>query len=165
LCLFFFYDFFRQLFQAENKLKYLYTSGWLDLLSSIPVYSHTRLFRFLRIVRMYRIVKNIGSLRAVINFIKLEIKESVFGLLIFIQITGIFIITLLVLYVEKDVGNIKTAEDALWWTFISITTIGYGDHFPVTNLGRLLTVFLTVIGVVSFGAFISYLNDLFKKLK
>jgi voltage-gated potassium channel len=165
LCLFFIYDFFKQLYQAEHKWKYLFTNGWLDLLSSIPIISETRLFRFFRIVRIFRIIRSIGSFKAVYKFIKDEVKESIFGLLIFIQITGIFIITLLVLYIEKEVGNIKTAEDALWWTFITFTTIGYGDLYPVTNIARLLTVVLTILGVLSFGAFISYINSSFRKLK
>lgn len=165
LCLFFIYDFFKQLYQAEHKWKYLYTNGWLDLLSSIPIITETRLFRFFRIVRIFRIIKSIGSFKAIVNFIKDEVKESIFGLLIFIQITGIFIITLLVLYIEKDAGNIKTAEDALWWTFVTITTVGYGDHYPVTNIGRFLAVILTILGIVSFGALISYINSLFRRLK
>jgi voltage-gated potassium channel len=123
------------------------------------------LFRFFRIVRILRIIRSIGSFKAIFKFIKDEVKQSVFGLILFIQITGLFIITLLVLYIEKDVGNIKTAEDALWWAFITFTTVGYGDHYPVTNLGRFLTVLLTILGVLSFGALISYLNSFFRKLK
>jgi voltage-gated potassium channel len=165
LCLFFIYDFFKQLYQAEHKWKYLYTNGWLDLLSSIPIISETRLFRFFRIVRIFRIIRSIGSFKAIFNFVKDEVKQSIFGLLIFIQITGLFIITLLVLYIEKGPGNIKTAEDAMWWAFITFTTVGYGDHYPVTNVGRFLTVLLTILGVLSFGALISYLNSLFRKLK
>lgn len=165
LCLFFVYDFFKQLYQADNKWKYLYTSGWLDLLSSVPIVSETRLFRFFRLVRIFRIIRSIGSFTAIMKFIKNEVKVSIFGLLIFVQVTGIFIITLLVLYIEKDVGNIKTAEDALWWTFITFTTIGYGDLYPVTNMARFLTVLLTILGVLSFGAFISYLNGFLRNLK
>ena len=165
LCLFFIYDFFKQLYQADNKWKYLYTNGWLDLLSSIPVISETRLFRFFRIVRIIRIIISIGSFKAIFKFIKDETKQSILGLLVFIQITGLFIITLTVLHLEQVPGNIKTAEDAMWWAFITFTTVGYGDHFPVTNIGRFLTVLLTILGIFSFGALISYLNSLFRKLK
>jgi voltage-gated potassium channel len=165
LCLFFIYDFFKQLYQSEHKWRYFYTSGWLDLLSSIPIVSETQLFRIFRIIRIVRIIRSIGSFKTIINFVREEVKSSLFGLLIFVQVTGIFLATLSVLYVEKDAGNIKTAEDALWWSFITITTVGYGDHYPVTNLGRFLAVILTILGIVSFGALISFINNYFRKLK
>ncbi|WP_240643138.1 potassium channel family protein [Sinomicrobium pectinilyticum] len=39
------------------------------------------------------------------------------------------------IYVEKGIDNIKTAEDALWWSYVTITTVGYGDFYPVTKCG------------------------------
>jgi hypothetical protein len=39
-------------------------------------------------------------------------------------------------------SNIKTAEDAIWWSFTTITTVGYGDRFPVTSEGRIIAVLL-----------------------
>lgn len=165
LCLFFIYDFFKQLYQSEHKWRYFYTSGWLDLLSSIPIVSETQLFRIFRIIRIVRIIKSIGSFKAIVKFVKAEVKTSLFGLLLFLQVTGVFLATIAVLYVEQDKGNIETAEDALWWAFVTITTVGYGDHYPVTNLGRFLAVILTILGIVSFGALISYINSYFRTIK
>lgn len=165
LCLFFIYDFFKQLFESENKIKYLYTTGWLDLISSIPVISEMHLFRVLRIIRIFRIIRSIGSFNTIVVFIKEESKKSIFGILIFFVVTSILLTTLAILFVEKDVGNITTAEDCIWWAFVTITTVGYGDLYPVTNIGRLLAVFLTFTGILSFGALISYLTSLFDSLK
>ncbi len=164
LCLFFLYDFFKQLYETKNKFKYLYTSGWLDLISSIPVISEMRWVRFLRIVRIFRIINTIGSFKSIIQFVKQELKRSIFGLIIFLQITILFSTMILVLYIEKDVGNINTAEDTIWWAFITITTVGYGDLYPVTNIGRFLAVILIFTGIFSFGAVITYLSNLFKSL-
>ena len=44
-------------------------------------------------------------------------------------------------------ASIVTAEDALWWSFVTITTVGYGDHHPVTTLDRCIAVVLMVAGV------------------
>lgn len=162
LCIIFFIDFFKQLFSVDNKWRYMRTMGWLDLLSSIPVVSELRYIRIFRIFRVIRIIKSITFL---IDFIKNNKANSLYGFIVFTVFTLLVLCTTAVLYIEQDVGNIKTAEDALWWSFITITTVGYGDHFPVTNLGRLISVVLIVAGVASFGAAISYISDKTQALK
>lgn len=57
-----------------------------------------------------------------------------------------------ILQLENDPNsNIKTAEDALWWSNVTITTVGYGDKFPVTTSGRILGAALMTVGVGIFG--------------
>jgi len=58
-------------------------------------------------------------------------------------------------------SNIKTAEDALWWAYVTITTVGYGDRFPVTTEGRLIASLLMTAGVGLFGTFAGYISSLF----
>jgi voltage-gated potassium channel len=58
-------------------------------------------------------------------------------------------------------SNIKTAEDALWWSYVTITTVGYGDKYPVTTEGRIIAVFLMTIGVGLFGTFTAFLASWF----
>ncbi len=63
-----------------------------------------------------------------------------------------------VLHFETDPeSNIKTAEDALWWAFATITTVGYGDCYPVTWEGRLIATILMCAGVGLFGTFSAFL--------
>jgi voltage-gated potassium channel len=55
-----------------------------------------------------------------------------------------------ILNVEQAAGeqaNIHSAEDALWWSMVTITTVGYGDHYPVTTEGRMVAALLMAIGV------------------
>ena len=49
-------------------------------------------------------------------------------------------------------ANIVTFADAFWWSLVSVTTVGYGDRFPVTDEGRLIATFLLVVGIGLFGA-------------
>ncbi|MCB0456714.1 MAG: ion channel [Flavobacteriaceae bacterium] len=162
LCLIFLYDFLHQLLSVKEKWKYMHTIGWLDLLSSIPVVSELRYIRVFRIFRIFRIIK---SIRLLIEFIKENKANSLYGFVVFSAFTTLVICTTAILYVEQEVGNIKTAEDALWWSFITITTVGYGDFYPVTNVGRLITVVLIIAGVATFGAAISYIGDKTQALK
>jgi voltage-gated potassium channel len=58
---------------------------------------------------------------------------------------------MIILDVEAGVGNIKTAEQALWWSYCTLSTIGYGDFFPVTSLGRIVAIVVSVGGISLFG--------------
>lgn len=67
-----------------------------------------------------------------------------------------------ILQVEDDPNsNIKTAEDAIWWAYVTITTVGYGDKYPVTTEGRIIAAFLMTTGVGLFGTFTGFLASWF----
>ncbi|MER7959407.1 potassium channel family protein [Streptomyces sp. NPDC096030] len=61
--------------------------------------------------------------------------------------------SLAVLHVERNApnGNIKSLGDAVWWSFTTMTTVGYGDHAPTTGLGRVLAVGLMLSGIALLG--------------
>ena len=69
-------------------------------------------------------------------------------------------ISILIVETAPD-SNIKTAEDAVWWTFVTITTVGYGDKYPVTTEGRLIGIIVMVVGVGLFGTYTGYIASLF----
>ena len=58
-------------------------------------------------------------------------------------------------------ANIKGVEDAIWWAFVTITTVGYGDRFPVTSEGRLIGALLMTAGVGLFGTFSGFVASWF----
>ncbi|PKG44025.1 potassium channel family protein [Psychroflexus sp. MES1-P1E] len=162
LCAVFLYDFFSQLRKRKKRWRYFFTYGWLDLLSSIPIVSEFRYIRVLRIFRIFRIMK---SFHLLYKFVITHKKASLYGFIIFVSTVILVLSSTLVLYLEKDVGNIKTAEDALWWSYITITTVGYGDYYPVTNLGKLTASILILNGIAIFGAIVSYITDRVNTIK
>jgi len=162
LCMVFLYDFFNQLYRRKKRWQYFYTYGWLDLLSSIPIVDQ---FRYVRVFRIFRVLRIIRSFKILYNFIISNKRASLYGFIVFCSTLILILSSTLVLYLEKDVGNIKTAEDALWWSYITITTVGYGDYYPVTNLGKLAASILILNGIAIFGAIISYINERVNTIK
>jgi voltage-gated potassium channel len=78
--------------------------------------------------------------------------ESAFLASILISIFMIVACSIAILEFEvPEGGNIATAQDAMWWAVSTMTTVGYGDRYPITSEGRLVAVFLMAAGVGLFG--------------
>ena len=104
-------------------------------------------------------------LNLLVAFIRQNQASSLYGFVVFVAFTTLVLATTAVLYVEQHAGNITTAEDALWWSFVTITTVGYGDFYPVTNIGKLISFVLIVCGIASFGTAISNINSVASSFK
>lgn len=161
LCALFFFDFIARLITARNRIAYL-KWGWIDLLSSIPVVHTLRWGRVFRIIRVIRIIRGIKSARLLSQAI---FKNKAKGALFSIACASIFIMILgaiLVLEFEKHGNaNISSAHDALWWSFVTMTTVGYGDFYPVTDLGRAVACILMISGIGLFSTLTGYIASLY----
>jgi voltage-gated potassium channel len=154
ICILFFLDFVITFWRSENRVRYLLTWGWLDLLSSIPMIDALRWGRTARIVRILRILRGVRATRILAAFILERRAQS--GLLAAALVSVVLVVfaSVAVLHFERDEGenaNIKGPEDALWWAVATITTVGYGDRFPVSPEGRIVATFLMTAGVGLFG--------------
>jgi voltage-gated potassium channel len=78
----------------------------------------------------------------------------------------VFVAALAVLDVEQNAAgaNIQSFGDAAWWAFVTITTVGYGDYFPVTFPGRMIAVGLMVSGIAILGTVTATLASWFVEL-
>ena len=153
LCVLFFCDFIRNMIRAPSRRVYFVRAGWLDLLSSIPTIGALRLGRLVRIGRIVRLLRAMRSLRTISQVMLRRRAESALSAAALVSVVMTVFGSLAVLQFEQvPTSNIKTGSDALWWAFATITTVGYGDRYPVTLEGRLVAGLLMVAGVGLFGA-------------
>jgi voltage-gated potassium channel len=161
VCCIFLLDFFIRFFKSTNKLEFM-KWGWIDLISSVPTIDFLRTGRALRLIRLLRIIKAFRSTKNLVNHMFKNKAEGTFTSVAIIALLLVIFSALAILQVENDPNsNIKTAEDALWWAYVTITTVGYGDRFPVTTEGRIIASLLMTAGVGLFGTFAGYVSSLF----
>ena len=155
-------DFTYRLFTAESKTDYFFRMfGWADLLASLP-FQQVKILRVFRLVRVSRLLRDYG----VKNVTRSLLKDRAGSALLTLLLMGILVLefgSLEILHVEQNAAgaNITTASDALWYTIVTISTVGYGDRYPVTNDGRVIGSLIIIVGVGIFGTFTGYLANLF----
>jgi voltage-gated potassium channel len=155
-------DFAYRLYTAPTKRRYfVHQRGWLDLLSSLP-FPSAKLFRLFRVARVAQLLRAVGFrrfLRAVLH----DRAGSALLVVVFLAILLLEFGSMLILSIEIRApdGNIKDASDAIWYTYVTVTTVGYGDRYPVTNAGRLVGVVIMTVGVGLFGTLTGFLANAF----
>lgn len=161
VCIFFLIEFSIRFYRAENKLHFM-KWGWIDLVSSIPMFNFLRAGRALRLIRLFRILRAFRSTRNLVKHIYKSKTQGAFTTVSVIAVLMVIFSAIAILQVENDPNsNIKTAEDAIWWAYVTITTVGYGDKFPVTTEGRIIAAALMTVGVGLFGTFTAFIASFF----
>ena len=168
VCVIFLIDFTYNITGARPRSAYFIRQrGWLDLLGSIPsfgVFQLTALFRLARLSRLARIRKLLGGQKRKALVKDVLDNRGEYATFITILAAGMVlcVASILVLQFEgrSPDANIKTGGDALWWAVVTITTVGYGDYYPVTTLGRLTGVSVMFAGVGIIGALASILASI-----
>lgn len=160
VCLFFLADFAIRFRRAPSKRAFL-RWGWIDLLASIPAYDLLRWGRLVRVVRIIRVLRAFRSARHVAAVLYRTRTRSLALTAILTTFLLITFSAVAVLIFETDAqSNIRTPFDALWWAVSTMTTVGYGDTYPVTVEGKIVAMVLMVMGVALFGV----LTGLFARL-
>jgi voltage-gated potassium channel len=155
-------DFTYRFATAPSRSRYFFRGfGWADLLASLPL-PEAKFLRIFRLVRVVRLLRGMGG-RAVVRGL---VRERAGSALLTLLLMGILVLqfgSLAILRVEQGdpEANITSASDAIWYTIVTISTVGYGDQYPVTARGRLLGAGIIVVGVGIFGTFTGYLANAF----
>jgi voltage-gated potassium channel len=155
-------DFIYRIFTAPSAGAYFFKHfGWADLLASVPL-AQFKILRVFRLIRVYRLLRDVG-IRTVGRALS---KDRAGSSLYILLLMGLFVLefgSLTMLRVEQGApgANIRTASDAIWYTIVTISTVGYGDQYPVTDAGRIVGAGIIVVGVGIFGTFTGYLANFF----
>jgi len=168
ICMIFLIDFAMNMLGSRPRSEYFIRQrGWLDLLGSIPSFGFlpfTALFRLARLSRLARIRKLMSGQAGKDLVLDVLNNRSQYATFITILLAGMILSVASILILQFEVGapdgNIKTGGEALWWAIVTITTVGYGDFYPVTMLGRLTAVFVMFAGIGIIGALASILASL-----
>lgn len=155
-------DFLLRLFTADSKSDYFFKQlGWLDLISSLP-FPRAKFARFARIIRALRLMRKFGLTNMVREFVTDRAGSAVYSLALLVILMMEFG-SIAILFAERNApeANIQSGADAIWWSFVTISTVGYGDFYPTTNQGRFVAIFVIMIGVGLFGVVTGFLTNAF----
>ena len=135
-------DFAVRMVLVENKRKYA-LSHWYDV--ALVILPFLRPMRLLRLLAFARILN-----RSAESSLVGRVSTYVLGVVVIA--TGLGAVAVLDVEQEAPGANITNFGDALWWACTTITTVGYGDRYPVTTQGRVIAVALMIIGIAMVGA-------------
>ncbi len=169
ICVIFLIDFTLNLRATPKKSDYFIKErGWLDLLGSIPslgvAFKYSGILRLARLSRLARILRILrGQNKESLFKDVLEHRSQYTGLItILLSIIVLATASVLVLQFESQSpqASIKTGWESFWFSIVTITTVGYGDYFPVTVGGRITAMFIMIAGIGIIGVLASIMSSL-----
>ena len=141
---------------VQRPLRYAISFyGLVDLLSILPTYlslliagAHyllvIRILRILRIFRVLKLVTYVGEARLLIRALRASRRKI--GVFLFAVITLVVILGSLMYVIEGEVNGFTSIPRSIYWAIVTLTTVGYGDIAPRTDLGQLLAAFVMILG-------------------
>lgn len=149
------FEYVVRIYVADKPIRYIFSFyGIIDLAAILPFYLRTafdlrslRAFRILRVFRTFKMIrynKALHRFNVAFGIVKEEMVLFfiISAIFIFLSATGIY-------YFEHDAQPDVFASvfHSLWWAVVTLTTVGYGDVYPITLGGRIFTFFVLIVGV------------------
>jgi voltage-gated potassium channel len=145
-------EYFLRIWSAPSKVKQLFNIySIIDLIAIIPIlfagdsYQILRVFRALRFLRLMRFLRGHHFF-----FHKLKITHIIIIRIVYIALSIIFVSAGMIFYAEHNIpeSHIKTFYDAVYFSIVTLTTVGYGDITPVSGYGRFITILIIISGII-----------------
>jgi len=148
-------EYFIRIYVADKKLKYIFSFyGMIDLIAILPFYltffvdfRSVKAFRLFRLFRLFKLVKYIKTLDKFQKAMYLAKEE--FVLFFILTLMMFYLASLGIYYFENEAQPevFKSIFDSMWWAVATLTTVGYGDVYPITIGGKIFTTIILLIGL------------------
>lgn len=140
-------DYIVRLILSEDKLEFI-KNNKIDFISILPF---NAMFQSLRIFKFFRVLK-LAKLSKLVRFAVLiyKVKNRADKFLQTNNFQYMLLITVLTVFLGAfgiSIVEDKTFSDSIWWSFVTTTTVGYGDISPSTNIGRIIASILMLVGI------------------
>ncbi|NLQ06613.1 potassium channel family protein [Cylindrospermopsis raciborskii] len=143
-------EYLLRLWSAKQKSKYFFSVySIIDLMAIIPYFIGFVDIRFIRLLRWLRILRLLRFIDKKFLFFSISEDTVIFARILFTLFAIIFVYSGLIYQVEHAINpeGFNTFLDAFYFSVVTMTTVGFGDVTPVSEWGRLLTVFMILTGV------------------
>ena len=166
---FFVFEYLFRWIVSKNRWRYPFSvPAIIDLAAALPFFlvlavdmRSLKLIRTLRILRLFKLYRYNSALQKVMyGFRKVKDELVVLGFAIVILV----MFSAVAMYEfehEVQPDKFHRLSDAVWWSFVTLTTVGYGDVSPVTFGGRVVAVITMIVGIGIFGTFVSLIGSSF----
>ncbi|MCJ8274198.1 MAG: ion transporter, partial [Psychrosphaera sp.] len=150
-------EYILRLLVSEHRIKFVMSFwGIVDLLSIVPFYvfllvgfdsrplKALRMLRLLRLFKIFRYNKSIHRFKRALSIAKDDLTLFGAAALVMIYLSGVGVYFL---ENERQPEQFSSIFDGIWWAIVTLTTVGYGDTFPITAGGRVFTFVILIIGL------------------
>ncbi|MGD1914497.1 MAG: ion transporter [Rivularia sp. (in: cyanobacteria)] len=148
---FFAVEYLLRLWSAENRFQYIFSFySIIDLIAILPFFIGTIDISFIRLLRWFRILRLIRYIERQFLFGHITTEDgAIFTRILFTLFTIIFVYSGLIYQVEHPVNPevFNTFVDAMYFSIVTMTTVGFGDVTPASQIGRLLTILMILTGI------------------
>tara|TARA_A100001015_G_scaffold283090_1_gene348067 strand:- start:104 stop:808 length:705 start_codon:yes stop_codon:yes gene_type:complete len=144
-----------RVFVSKKPFNYIFSFyGIIDFLAIAPYFVSSfvdlRFLRAFRIFRIFRVLKLVRYNKAIrrVTIAAKEVKEEV-ALFLIVTLILIFIVSAGIYFFENEAqpDKFQSVFHSMWWTIVTLTTVGYGDVYPITVGGKIFTFFILILGL------------------
>ncbi|MCB9815147.1 potassium channel family protein [Candidatus Nomurabacteria bacterium] len=156
----FYLELFAKLYVAKSKVVALKRNWWLAIIAIAPLFIPLRLMRVSRLIGLVRLLR----LQKAVNHLRRSVRDLIYNIEYILIAFSIFILCSAFIMWQVEArfdGSIVSLADALWWSVITITTIGYGDVIPTSVEGKMVGALVSLLGTILFMVFVARVTTLF----